>query len=167
MFQPPAFLLELIGFKKTRMEITLPTFDDSGDYAYVMAAMTYALEEFYGLTFGKKRKLNVQLVIGEIFLDAIINAARHGNKKNPNKKVLFGCWFGENGILFGFRDEGKFYSKWKIKELVESRTHILSTDPEGCNAGMEHIYQADSIHVSTTENTLYVVVMIETMILKR
>ena len=158
MFKPPRRLLKLIAHKKTAAEMILPTFDDGGHYAYVLNMIFAAMEEFFGAGFsgivGARRHK-----IGMILIEALKNAAEHGNKENPEKKIFVGFWLGKNGVLFGFRDEGEFFKEQSTKKLVESRTVLESTKEDPSGFGMEYIYEADRIYVSTKENTLYLAVL--------
>jgi len=165
VLKPINRLLKLIEFKGTWVEIKLPTFDDAGHYAYALRMIFAAIEEFFNIGFDQRR-LNTQLV-GDVFLDALMNAAKHGNQKDLNKKIIIGLWFGRNGVLFGIQDERDFFRKQSTKELVELQAVFASTGEDSCGIGMTNIYQADEVHVSTEENVLYVVILAESMIIKR
>lgn len=165
MFTPPKWLLEKIGFKKTQVEIVLPTYSDAGDYAYILSGVLAAIEEFLKVGVGDKQ-LDKQHV-GIILLEMLMNAAEHGNKKELNKKIHLGCWFGDNGVLFGVYDEGNFFREQSTKELIESRTVLSSTKANPSGIGLACIYRANDVYVSTKENIFYVIILSKSMIIKR
>lgn len=161
MLKPIDRLLRLIEFRDVWAEITLPTFSDAGEYAYVLRMIFSAIEEFFTIDFN--HKLNTQL-IGNVLSDAIMNAAEHGNKGDCNKQITLVYWLGQNGVLFGIRDQGDFFHKQSTKQLIESRKKILSTRADPGGFGMANIYQADEIYVSPKENTLYLAILANSMI---
>lgn len=159
LFKPPQKLLRLIGNKGVEEEMILPTLSyDDEEYTYVMMRVSAEMEKFFGVRFSENHKK--QQIINSALLDALKNAAEHGNKGDPKKKVRVGFWFGQNGALFGFRDEGDFYKQYSTKKLVESRTILPSTKKDPSGVGMATIYDVDKIYVSTKENVLYLVLTI-------
>jgi len=166
MFNPSPELLKKIGFNGQWVEMSLPTFDDVGLYAYVVRMAFSAIEENFKIGFDNRR-LNTQL-IGQVFGEAILNAAEHGNKRDPSKKVQAAFWLGDNGVLFGVRDQGNFFTKQSTKELIESRTRLKSTRDWGSGPsglGLDAVFEADDLFVSTEENTLYLAVSAPSMIM--
>lgn len=150
------------------MEIKLPTFEDVGGYAHIISGLLSSLSEFYRLPFDPKR-MNGQL-IGETFVEALSNAAIHGNRKDKTKNIILGVWYGRKGIFFGVRDEGDFFSKDSTKKLIESRTEISSTGgKESFGIGLrDYIYEdADKIFVDTEQNTLFVAISKKKFIIKK
>jgi len=105
-----------------------------------------------------------QPILGEILNEMLKNAMEHGNKFDPKKYATIAVWFGKRGVVFGFRDEGDFFSLKSTKGKMESRIPIESTraqDPSGLGTlGLCEV--ADEIHVNTEEKTLYVLYMIKT-----
>ena len=157
MFSPPEELLEeSIGSLITDAIIVIPTFSDDSDYglAHIVAAISSMVKEIYRKSEWIKKAGWSQHVL-EVFGEAVQNAAKHGNKQDRSKKITLGIWFGEFSLLFAIKDEGSFMSDPENKEKIESRI-LLPYHDNGC--GMPSIYKADRIHVSTEENTLYLVV---------
>ena len=147
------------------LEMKLSTFEDTGGYAHIASGILASVGEFY-------RKISHKggAIIGEVFIEAISNAAFHGNKKDKLKNIIVGVWYGKKGILFGIRDEGEFFSKEQTKKLIESRTQIDSTGGEKCfGIGLEgYIYKdADKIFVDTSQNTLFLAISKEKFTAKK
>ncbi len=183
ILKPPKELLDYIQYGidpvvkgphspgKYWMEIKLPTFSDGGGYAHVYLAIFSSLEEFFRLTFDEERKLSGQ-VLGNAFGEVLENAAYHGNKFDERKSIILGCWYGKEGVLFGIRDEGDFYSKKSTKEKIESRIDFPSTTrkdgKEGCNFGLDLMFEAaDKIFVDTNQNTIFLALSKKKFIIKK
>jgi len=69
-------------------------------------------------------------------------------------------WYGSKGILLAIRDEGDFFSRPETKKIFESKEFVPSTRVPPSGIGMENIYKADKVFVSTEENALYCAVII-------
>jgi len=189
ILKPPKELLDFIQYGidpegtpghtpgKYWMEIKLPTFADTGGYAHIVSGILGSLRDFYRLPFysdnrkygiDDNKRMNTQL-IGETFVEALSNAAIHGNKKEKTKNIILGVWYGKEGILLGVRDEGDFFSKALTKNLIESRTEIPSTSGEyPFGYGVSDLYKdADKIFVDTEQNTLFVAISKKKFIIKK
>jgi len=183
ILKPPKELLDFIQYGidpegalghfpgKYWMEIKLPTFEDTGGYAHVLTGVFGSMKDFYRLSFDEdnKRKMTPQF-IGMVLVESLSNAAIHGNKKDKTKNVVLGIWYGKEGVLFGVRDEGDFFSKDSTKKLIESRTEIPSTGgKESFGIGLrDYIYKdADKIFVDTNQNTLFLAISKEKFVIKK
>lgn len=183
ILKPPKELLDYIQYGidpvvkgphspgKYWMEIKLPTFSDGGGYAHVVEGIFSSLKEFYRLTFDEERKLDCQ-ILGETFGEALENAVYHGNKSDETKNIILGCWYGKEGLVFGIRDEGNFYSQKSTKEKIESRITFPSTPQadgkKGAGIGLESMFEAtDKIFVDTNQNTLFLAISKEKFIVKK
>jgi len=176
MFKPNKNLLKFIGHQKQSGDektssmamLELPTFKrDYADWAYVMAMVLDSMNEYFKDIFFDndeiKGKYN-QIIGGELLNEMLYNANDWGNCNDPAKKINLGIWFGPKGILLAIRDEGSFFKNPKTKRLIESRGNIPSTRlPVGAGGdGLSEIYEsADKIFVSTSENALYVAVLVK------
>lgn len=156
MFCPPKEMAASIGEQLTWFNLIVPTPHKEGsDEAIVPIAMVnVAVAELF-----RKSKQSLTREFCHKFLlafsEAMTNAAIHGNQSVPQNVIEVGCWIGTQGILVAVRDQGDFYRNSLAKQLVESRESIRSTRNVPSGAGMEIIYAADLIFVSTKENALY------------
>lgn len=141
---------------KIWFSIILPTYLDTGCYETFISMIFGGINEYYGFEF-LDFELNTQLA--SFFIEAIDNAAKHGNGRDKNKTIDFGFWLGSKGILFAIRDQGDFYQKEETKKLVESRIDIPGTKKDSGGWGMDIFYQADELFVSNEENTLYLLLL--------
>lgn len=173
LLNPPPELLDIIQFDKgiedrgreKRMEIILPNlsmYNDVGGYNFLGPMIIAAARHLYKLESVKdlRKHLNVNLLFGPL-IDALYNAAEHGNKLDPEKKLILGIWFGSKGILYGIKDESDFIGDNKTK--IENRIIFKSTrkdNPGG--AGMSKIYTTDKVVVH--DNTLFLLLLIENLL---
>jgi|SRR3990170_7159290 len=176
MFNPNAELLQFIGFgeeeqkekRGTYVLMQIPTRpDDYGEYGYVHAMIVNAsFDQFREILFKEDyiKEKWAQITCGHIFGEMIYNAAFHGNKCDPAKKIDIGVWFGSRGMLFGVKDEGSFFRSPKVKEMVEKLEDIpSSTGSASRGDGMDQIQEADKVFVSNEENTLYAAVLLSNL----
>jgi len=158
-FQPPADLLDMIGFSEICAEMTFPSFSEGGEgFCFVVSMVLGGIEDYY-----RKEKDNAHQFFHKIssaLNEAITNAAIHGNNGDPRKAVKVGLWLGPGGILLAIRDEGNFFEREDVKRLVESRKLLPSTrKPRKSGFGMEDIYKAaEVVRVCTDMNTLFLVI---------
>lgn len=161
MFKLPPALFKIIQPIKFRLEMAMPSFksmwmwpeEEKVSSAHIESMISAAIHEIYR---GKRDISHYAMnVILAAFGEALANASEHGNLSQVSKKIIVGCWFGEKGIIFSFRDEGDFFKKLKNKKAVESRTTLPSTRKKPSGGGMALVYEADEIFVSTRKNTLY------------
>lgn len=161
MFKLPSALFKIIQPIKFRLEMTMPTFrsmwmwpeEEKVSSAHIESMISAAIHEIY------RRKKDISdyamHIILAAFGEALSNASEHGNLSHISKKIIVRCWFGENGIVFSFCDEGNFFKKLKNKRAVESRMILPSTRKKPSGAGMALVYNADEILVSIRKSTLY------------
>src|SRR3989344_1254249 len=162
MLNPPAAFLEKIGFDGTWLEITLPTFGDTSHYAFLPPVLFGLVCNHFKIGFDDRR-LNTQR-LGEV-VEAVMNAAEHGNRLVTEKFVKLDIWLGPKGALFAVRDEGDFFKSPFTKEAIESRIRLLSTKDNPSGFGLDHIYDsADDLRVVTGENALYLLVLAESVV---
>lgn len=182
LLNPSPELLGTIGFRfdekdvdiklsGKKIEIILPNFgvcDENRDYGFVII-MIIALVKYFYLKFDQQDDWRKYLDANKVFdplIDALYNAAEHGNELNQEKKLILGIWFGEKGILYGIEDEGDFVRNHR--EQIEARTIFQSTRSKTAEhkggGGMCAIYGADEIRVSG--NTLYLVILTKSFLKK-
>jgi len=163
MFTPPEALLQFIQVGGFRLELALPSFKvttESDGPMYTIAMLSGALDDIYREENSSATKVKHRLLTA--FWEALANASDHGNRSDEGKEIVVGCWFGKEGVLLAFRDEGRFFSILANKKLVESRTPLPSTRKGAPGGdGMLDIYKADEVFVSTGENTLYLAFKID------
>lgn len=162
MLNPPKEFLERIGFDGSWLDIKLPTFDDTGRYSFLATLLFGAVCEHFKIGFDDRR-LNTQKLC-EVVMEAIMNAAEHGNKLASEKIVTLNLWLGPKGVIFAVGDEGDFYKSLATKKLIESRTRLPTTKQGPGGSGMDCIYEADEVFVSVEENALYLLVLANSVV---
>lgn len=103
-----------------------------------------------------------QYILVNLFSEPFRNAMSWGNKLDPTKDLVIALWFGEKGILVGFRDEGDHFSRKETKRIYENRLPVTTSRVSGIGgAGTKRLYsKAHEILVATEENTLYATYLI-------
>jgi hypothetical protein len=159
--EPPKEFLEAIGFEDIKATLTIAALDfdtrSPRGWDFYAPMILEGLLNFFRIwrKDGETRFRRVGQFIGDVFLEAITNAARHGNRFNGEIKT--GWWLGESGVVCGIQDQGKFFHDPDNAALVESRVILEQTGEHGCGGGMECIYQADGVRV--VEGVLYLMVL--------
>lgn len=74
----------------------------------------FTLNEFYGIN--QERFINFHIAVSE----ALINAIVHGNKENPEKKVLVDIYENDNSLEVVVKDEGEGFNLNKLPDPTES-----------------------------------------------
>lgn len=162
---PPKEFLEAIGFEDIKATLTIAALDfdtrSPRGWDFYAPMILEGLLNFFRIwrKDGEARFRRVSQFIGDVFLEAITNAARHGNCFKGTIEI--GWWLGESGVVCGICDQGKFFHDPDNAALVESRVILEHTGEYGCGGGMECIYQADEIKV--VDGALYLMLFRETM----
>lgn len=166
MFTPPKSLVETIGGEERDwVLLTFPTFqsESEDDYLYLIAMVSGGIADSYRIQRKNSPEGKFQAFLEDVLsacTEALLNASGHGNGGARDKKIELCCWFGTQGVLLAIRDEGKFFTNAQTKELVESRVPFPSTRLTVGGDGMSVIYEADSVYVSTEENALYLLFLL-------
>jgi len=74
----------------------------------------FTLNEFYGIN--QERFINFHIAVSE----ALINAIVHGNKENPDKRVLVDIYESEDALEVVVKDEGKGFNLNILPDPTES-----------------------------------------------
>ena len=130
-FEPPEWLLKKINYGFVRIGnrrvfigqyaiITAPTFAERSFYRYVAALVIGAIKECFGaeIAVDEDHFSFGQNLMNKILLEALINVAEHGNKKDSNKRIEMGYWVGKKGFILGFKDNSNFFRDGKIIEQI-------------------------------------------------
>lgn len=164
MFYLPRALLKIIRPINFEIEMIIPTSKricEEDNPTYIENMITAAIEEIYNRKTEIPRHIMHRILMA--FGEAFTNACDHGNFNIAKKKIVINCWFGKNGIVFSFCDEGDFFRQTKTKKIVEARIPIPTARkgkiPGG--DGMGYIYKADEILVSTRKNALYLLFKVD------
>jgi hypothetical protein len=163
--EPPREFLESIGFEDVKALLVIAALDfdtrSPRGWDFYAPMILEGLLNFFRIwrKDGETRFRRVSQFIGDVFLEAITNAARHGN--HFKGVIEIGWWLGEKGVVCGIQDQGKFFYDPVNVALVESRTTLEHTGGYGCGGGMECIYQADEIKV--VSGALYLMLLKTTM----
>ncbi len=163
--EPPKEFLGAIGFKNIWMKMVFPALDfdtqNPRGWDFFVAFILGGLLNFFRIweRGGKERFCRIRQFLGNVFIEAITNVARHGNRFRGDIEV--GWWLGEYGAVCGVRDQGKFFHDSANIALVESRVILEHTGEHGCGGGMESIYQGDGIKI--IGGVLYLMVLKTTM----
>jgi anti-sigma regulatory factor (Ser/Thr protein kinase) len=161
VFKPSDFLLKEIDFTQyAPVILVIQTKNDTDSimvpYTIHLTLVLSMLNEKYKERFGRKESNNLFIYL---YSEPLRNAMEHGNNFDESKQVVVVLWFGEKGILLGFRDEGDFFTRETTKLKYENRQRNPSTRIGSISGGHGTIglySYAKSIYVDTYENTLYV-----------
>lgn len=101
-----------------------------------------------------------QIIMSYIFSETVKNGAEHGNAFDAKKYVTVEIWFGSQGMVFSFQDEGDYFKKPEVKKAFEAREEIESTsiraDEFIRGAGTGLLFKAiNLVYVSNEENKLF------------
>jgi hypothetical protein len=115
----------------------------------------YKTCEFYSL-FNDESKLDGPKTIS-IAGEAMKNCYHHGPK---DKEILFGLFFGDKGVCYGFSDGGNYFKDKEIKYLWENKIEITEFDqntPNNFRCGVNRFIFPDSdiIEVDIEKGILY------------
>jgi len=140
LLQAPKRLLNIIEFEGTCVEMSFPTFGE--DPPTDCKKVLWMVFDILTRCFGEEKPFYAR----SIFVEALMNAAEHGNQWDCQKKILAGIWIGKKGVLFGVKDEGDFFTKESTREMIRRRRLFPSTAKIRCGGvGMLGIYQASNI----------------------
>lgn len=157
-FQPPAEFLENIDYAGRWVQLTFPAFGHETDEGACIGAILGSLVKE---RFRKTIEGYVHRTVYAI-QEAVSNASDHGSKEDPKKLIKAACWYGKRGIVFGIQDEGEFYRLSHTKSAVEAGVDLPSTRENPSGAGMDIIYEAGEVFVSTEQNALFLACLVET-----
>lgn len=151
----PQRLLKKIGFNGFFVAIDFPTFRQDGRKSEL--SVIEMVSAFLDQWFGPNEPPFALL----IFIEALENAAEHGNRYDPSKMITVGIWVGEMGVLFGVKDEGDFFKREEIKSKIWQRRTIPSSRPtQDGGAGLKMgVYKAD--HVGIKDGALFFAVLLK------
>ena len=76
--------------------------------------LLFTLNEFYGID--QERFINFHIAVSE----ALINAIVHGNKENPEKRVLVDIYETDDSLEVVVKDEGEGFNVNKLPDPTES-----------------------------------------------
>jgi serine/threonine-protein kinase RsbW len=76
--------------------------------------LLFTLNEFYGID--QERFINFHIAVSE----ALINAIVHGNKENPEKRVLVDIYENDDSLEVVVKDEGEGFNVNKLPDPTES-----------------------------------------------
>lgn len=149
------------------VEMVFPSSWGSEENESFIASIAEALQVMVRqhFNFGPEDARRGRHMVGMIFWESITNAIIHGNQGKGT--IITGIWLGEKGVIFGVKDEGKFFSKKEIKDKIERKEHISSTGDlaQHYGEGLGYIYEGgDILRVETEQNALFVLVSKEKLV---
>ncbi len=149
MLKLPDDLLKKIGTVLFSMDLEAPSFsEEDRTYCCLTGVFVALINEIYrkeNISGEMKHKIFVS------YVEVAANAVIHGNNNDVNKKITSGYWFGTEGLVYYVQDEGDFYTSIENKEKIESKSFRVIPESDG----IDFIYEADEIFVSTDENAIF------------
>jgi hypothetical protein len=174
LFSLPKELSDMISPGKEPMQVytVLRNPENVRDAHMMTIAITLGVckqtESYFRNFTGPKRiDLNRQ-EISQVVNESLKNAIAHGSK--TGSLIIYGTFFGRNGLCHGFKDEGDYFSDPETKRIYENRIMPENKGKRiegfsGYHHGTYCIYKSsDTIHVDTSQNTLFSVQSIERLI---
>jgi anti-sigma regulatory factor (Ser/Thr protein kinase) len=121
------------------------------------------LEQFFRFSHGDLKLQIRRQELGLIVVEALANAADHGNLNDPAKTIRFGMWLGSGGVVFGIQDEGHFCQTDYARCMISARRVIPSTrKPAPSGVGMSIIYESDGVEI--VGNALFILLKAESFL---
>jgi hypothetical protein len=171
-FIPPKELIDKIATpdSMTSTYRIIPPFKNLRDTDQMLSAIDMGIigeiEDYYRFDSVVIRKEKVKIdinkqEISQVVLEGLRNAVIHGSKNLV--PVMYGTFYGTNGVCHGFQDGGKYFTRESTKNIFENKTPIKIFGEEveglsGTHVGTLEIYESsDAIFVDTMQNVLFCV----------
>jgi hypothetical protein len=98
-----------------------------------------------------------------VLSELIKNTFEHGNIHKNEALAWVGYWITTEGIVFGVKDEGDFYSKKETLEKFDLRERFLSTKELASGHGIKGCYRrGDFMKVCTEQNAFFIGFLLDT-----